>query len=116
MVGIIKRCEWIRGSALSIFISGSTCHKPAKRLFLRVMSTLTLDQTSRIESLLAAGELVFLSKAGKKLGVIIPAVEKAHGVPLPDFRARLRQTWGSRVFSDDEVKAMREAEIENCHS
>jgi len=79
------------------------------------MSTLTLDETTRIESLLAAGELVFLSKGGKKLGVIIPAVEKAQGVSLPDFRARLRQTWGSRVFSDAEVKEMREAELEHGH-
>ena len=86
-----------------------------KTVIFIAMATLTLDQTSRIESLLAAGELVFLSKAGKKLGVIIPAVEKAHGVPLPDFRSRLRQTWGSRVFSDAEVKAMREAELEYVH-
>ncbi len=83
----------------------------SKRLFSGIMSTLTLDQTTRIESLLAAGELVFLSKGGKKLGVIIPAVEKTHGVPLPDFRARLRQTWGSRVFSDAEVQEMRGAEL-----
>lgn len=76
------------------------------------MSTLTLDEPSRIESSLAAGEIVFLSKGGKRLGVILPVQEKAHGVPLPDFRARLRATWGSRVFSAVEVEAMRAAELE----
>lgn len=79
------------------------------------MSTLTLDQTTGIESLLAAGEVVFLSKAGKRVGVILPTVGKANAVPLPDFRARLRETWGTRVFSDAEVKEMREAELEHRH-
>ena len=79
------------------------------------MSILTLDETTRIEGLLAAGEVVFLAKDGKKLGVILPATEKTNSVPLPDFRARLRQTWGARVFTDAEVKEMREAELEHCH-
>ena len=76
------------------------------------MSTLTLDEPGRIESSLAAGEVVFLTKGGKRLGVILPTAENAHGVPLPDFRARLRETWGNRVFTAAEVEAMRDAELE----
>ena len=30
----------------------------------------------------------------------------------PDFAARRKAIWGDRVFSDAEVKAMREAELE----
>ena len=33
---------------------------------------------------------------------------KPQSVPLPDVRARLRQTWSGRVFSEAEVKALRE--------
>jgi hypothetical protein len=47
--------------------------------------------------------------------VFLPAIPKAQGMPLPDFRARLRQTWDSRVFSEAEVKEMREAELEHLH-
>lgn len=79
------------------------------------MSTLTLDQTTPFASLLSAGEVVFVVKGGKKLGVFLPTTPKPQSVPLPDFRARLRKTWGSRVFSDAEVKEMREAELEHCH-
>ena len=79
------------------------------------MSTLTLDQTTAFDSLLSAGDVVQVMKDGKKLGVFIPAMSKPQGVPLPDYRARLCQTWGSRVFSDAEVKQMREAELEHLH-
>ena len=40
-----------------------------------------------------------------------PTTPKPQSVPLPDFRARLRKTWGSRVFSDAEVDEMREADL-----
>lgn len=79
------------------------------------MSTLTLDQTSPYASLLMAGEVVSVMQGGKKLGVFLPTIPKPQSVPLPDFRARLRQTWGGRVFSDVEVQEMREAELEHCH-
>ena len=32
-------------------------------------------------------------------------------VPKPDIMARLRETWGERVFSLEEVSAMREDEL-----
>ncbi|MFO1440156.1 MAG: hypothetical protein U1F81_17675 [Verrucomicrobiaceae bacterium] len=79
------------------------------------MSTLTLDQTTAFDSLLSAGDVVQVMKGGKKLGVFLPAMPKPQSVPLPDFRARLRQTWSGRVFSEAEVKALREAELENLH-
>jgi hypothetical protein len=31
---------------------------------------------------------------------------------MPDFMARLNEIWGGRVFSDEEVRAMRDAELE----
>lgn len=77
------------------------------------MSTLTLDEPARIESSLAAGDVVVLTKGGKKLGTIFPATINARQVPLPDFRARLRVAWGSRVFSPAEIEAMRRAELDH---
>jgi len=79
------------------------------------MSTLTLDQTMPFASLLSAGEVVFVVKGGKKLEAFLPTTPKSQSVLLPDFRARLRKTWGSRVFSDAAVKELREAELEHCH-
>jgi hypothetical protein len=33
-------------------------------------------------------------------------------IKMPDFMARMKETWGDRVFSEEEVRAMREAELE----
>jgi hypothetical protein len=33
-------------------------------------------------------------------------------VKMPDFAARRKAIWGDRVFSEEEVKAMRDAELE----
>ncbi|MBK8095047.1 MAG: hypothetical protein IPK32_24535 [Verrucomicrobiaceae bacterium] len=79
------------------------------------MSTLVLDPSAPFFGLFSTGEPVIVFNKGEKLGVFLPTTPKPQSVPLPDFRARLRKTWGSRVFSDAEVKAMREAELEHCH-
>ncbi|MBN8421521.1 MAG: hypothetical protein J0L73_21580 [Verrucomicrobia bacterium] len=79
------------------------------------MSTLTLDQTMPYASLLMAGEVVSVMQGGKKVGVFLPTAPHPQSVPLPDFRTRLRQTWGGRVFSAAEVAEMREAELQHGH-
>ncbi len=59
------------------------------------------------------GETVAIQKRGKPFARLVPATE---GVDLPmpkiDFAGRLRKIWGNRVFLDEEVAAMRAAELE----
>ena len=72
---------------------------------------------SKVESWLGEGEEIRIEKRGKPIG-FISATPKAGGegdgeaVPKVDFMARLHEIWGGRVFSQEEVRAMREAELE----
>lgn len=59
------------------------------------------------------GEPVQIMKRGKAFARLVPMEKSA----APQFdpvkhRRRLKETWGERVFSAAEVKAMREAELE----
>ncbi|MGL4399110.1 MAG: type II toxin-antitoxin system Phd/YefM family antitoxin [Luteolibacter sp.] len=68
---------------------------------------------SKVETWLGEGEEIQIEKRGKPIGFLsaIPKSAKA-GKPKVDFMARLDKIWGERVFSEDEVRAMREAELE----
>ncbi len=68
----------------------------------------------RIEAWVNEGESVNISKRGKVIATLVPASansEESSVVPKPDIMARLRETWGERVFSLEEVSAMREDEL-----
>lgn len=68
---------------------------------------------SRIEAWLGEGEEVCIEKRGKPIAFLSAKPSSPAG-PLPDvdWAARRRAIWGDRVFSDEEVRAMREAERE----
>ena len=67
----------------------------------------------RVAAWIAEGEPVEITKAGKLFARLVPAVpEKPRKLVKPDIMARLKKTWGNRVFSTKEVAAMRAAELE----
>ena len=71
------------------------------------------NEFSKLEAWLGEGEEIQIEKRGKVVGVLKPAVEtKSSDVIWPDFTARRKTIWGDRVFSEKEVWAMREAELE----
>ena len=54
-----------------------------------------------------------ITKAGKLFARLVPpATSKTPLLIKPDIMARLKKTWGNRVFSAREVAAMRAAELE----
>ena len=66
-----------------------------------------------LEAWLGDGEDVCIEKRGEPVAMLtamrrrlIPKVKN------PDFAARRKAIWGSRVFTDAEVRAMRAAELE----
>ena len=69
---------------------------------------------ARLEAWLAEGEKIQIQKRGKPVGVLTPPTPNttAKKVEMPDFRARQKRIWGDRVFSAEEVAAMRAAELE----
>ena len=71
------------------------------------------NEFPRIEAWVHEGESIHISKRGKVIATLVPALAHdatRNAVPKPDIMARLRETWGDRVFSLEEVAAMREDE------
>jgi antitoxin (DNA-binding transcriptional repressor) of toxin-antitoxin stability system len=81
------------------------------------MKTATLrdlrNNFSKLSAWLGEGEEIRIEKRGEPVALLSPFREKPkQKYQLPDFKARRDAIWGDRVFSDEEVKAMREAELE----
>lgn len=68
---------------------------------------------SKLETWLADGEEIRIEKRGKPVGYLssIPKEDGERKFVLPDFEARRKRIWGDRVFSEEEVREMREAEL-----
>jgi antitoxin (DNA-binding transcriptional repressor) of toxin-antitoxin stability system len=68
---------------------------------------------SKVEAWLGEGEEIRIEKRGKPIG-FLSATPKAgkSAVPKVDWEARRKAIWGDRIFSEEEVHAMREAELE----
>ena len=71
------------------------------------------NRFSRVAAWIAEGEPVEITKAGKLFARLMPpAPVKTPKLVKPDIMARLKKTWGGRVFSAKEVAAMRAAELD----
>jgi antitoxin (DNA-binding transcriptional repressor) of toxin-antitoxin stability system len=68
----------------------------------------------RVASWIAEGESVEITKAGKLFARLVPPTPvKTPKLVKPDILARLKETWGDRVFSAKEVAEMRAAELDS---
>lgn len=81
------------------------------------MKTATLcdlrNDFRKLEAWLGEGEEICIEKRGRPIAMLRPVdAATVKKVRMPDFMARLKETWGDRVFSEEEVRAMREAELE----
>ena len=53
-----------------------------------------------------------IERRGQPIAMLTPVRPSARKkIKMPDFMARLRENWGDRVFSEEEVRAMREEEL-----
>ncbi len=72
------------------------------------------NEFPRIEAWIHEGESVDISKRGIVIATLVPLLGSAMAQPRPpkvDVMARLRETWGGRVFTLEEVTAMRADEL-----
>lgn len=69
---------------------------------------------STLEIWLSEGEHISIVKRGKPLAILSPlnSATKSTSPVQPDFQARLKSLWGDKVFSEEEIKAMRDVERE----
>jgi antitoxin (DNA-binding transcriptional repressor) of toxin-antitoxin stability system len=67
-----------------------------------------------VSSWIEHGETVQIIKRGRAYAQLTAIGKDAapRKAPKPDIMARLNEVWGDRVFSMEEVAAMREAELE----
>ena len=81
------------------------------------MKTVTVrdlrNNFAKVEAWLGEGEEIRVEKRGKPIGFLTATSRSEKtGVQKPDFAARLDAIWGDRVFSAQEVREMRDAELE----
>lgn len=72
------------------------------------------NEFPRIEAWVHEGESINISKRGKVIARLIPVLGSASTHPRPqkvDIMARLQETWKGRVFTTEEVAAMRADEL-----
>ncbi len=67
---------------------------------------------AKLEAWLGEGEEIRIERRGRPVAVLTPVTAEAGKIRMPDFEARRKATWGDRIFSEEEVRAMREAELE----
>ena len=85
---------------------------------MRIMKTATVadlrNNFRRVSAWIEHGETVQIIKRGRAFARLTGegASATSSSVPKVDFMAQLKEVWGDRVFSDQEVKAMRDAELE----
>jgi hypothetical protein len=69
------------------------------------------NEFSKLETWLGEGQEIRIEKRGKTIAILKPSRNGEDTIPRPDFMARLRENWGDRVFAEEEVREMREAEL-----
>ncbi len=68
----------------------------------------------RLAAWIDEGEVVEITKSGKPCARLMPAATaKPCRLVKPDIMARLKRTWGGRVFCAKEVAEMRAAELKS---
>lgn len=66
----------------------------------------------QVSSWIEHGETVRITKRGQAFALLTALPTGAPPAPAkPDIMAQLREVWGERVFSMEEVAAMRDAEL-----
>lgn len=67
----------------------------------------------RVAAWIGEGEAVEITKSGKPFAHLVPVgSRRRRKLVKPDIMARLKATWGERVFSAKEVAEMRAAELD----
>jgi prevent-host-death family protein len=79
------------------------------------MQTLTVRDLrydfGKVEAWLADGEEIEITKHGKPVARLSPPPKPQRVFDPDEHRRWMKETWGDRVFSAEEVREMREAEL-----
>lgn len=67
---------------------------------------------AKVEAWLADGEKIEVTKHGRPVAILSPPLTATRSVfDIQAHRARMEATWVERVFADEEIRSMRDAEL-----
>ena len=67
---------------------------------------------AKVEAWLADGEKIEVTKHGRPVAILSPPLTTTKNVfDIQAHRSRMKATWGGRVFTDKEIRSMRDAEL-----
>ena len=69
------------------------------------------NEFAKLEAWLGEGEEIRIEKRGQAIAILSPVTAKSRKIKTPDFEARRKAIWGDRIFSEEEIQAMREEEL-----
>ena len=83
---------------------------------ITIMQTLTVRDLrydfAKVEAWLADGQEIEITKHGKPVARLSPPrADLTRKFDVEAHRRRMKETWGDRVFTAEEVREMREAEL-----
>lgn len=82
---------------------------------ITIMQTLTVRDLrydfGKVEAWLEGGQEIEITKHGKPVARLLPPAPSGKKFDADEHLRRMKETWGERVFSAEEVREMREAEL-----
>lgn len=71
------------------------------------------NEFAKLEAWLGEGEEIQIEKRGEPIAMLTPMkAGQKKTLVMPDFEARRKAIWGDRMFTQEEVDAMRAYELE----
>ena len=67
---------------------------------------------AKVEAWLAGGEKIQVTKHGRPVAILSPPLTATKSAfDIQAHRTRMEATWGGQVFTDEEIRSMRDAEL-----
>ncbi len=70
------------------------------------------NQFRRVSAWIEEGETVQIIRRGKPFARLLAVASEIQSKKKPDMLAQLREIWGDKMYTDAQVREMRETEIE----
>jgi len=85
-------------------------------IYFSIMKSATVadlrNQFRRVSAWIEEGETVQIIRRGKPFARLLAVAPESHSKKKPDILAQLREIWGDKMYTEAQVREMREIEIE----
>ena len=85
-------------------------------IYFSIMKSATVadlrNQFRRVSAWIEEGETVQIIRRGKPFARLLAVAPESQSKKKPDILAQLREIWGDKMYTEAQVREMREIEIE----